>query len=184
MSLLDDLRVDIGDDGAGGLSQALQDSCLCTDSSGVTGPDSSIDQGIARFVGTDGSTIEGSLATLDDSGNITTPGGATLGGDLCLQDSVNFSQRIVTASGDVQMLESDTILWLNKTTGEPTTVTLPTSPKLGRVVYVKDMKGDADTNFITVAMSGGTIDGMPQFIMSNNYQSLTFAYNGTEWNII
>ena len=82
------------------------------------------------------------------------------------------------------MTDLDGIIFVNKAVSEPTLVTLPLNPKIGRVVIIKDMKGDADSNFISVQMSGGTVDGLPGFTMSNNYQSMTFAFNGNEWNII
>jgi hypothetical protein len=119
----------------------------------------------------------------DDDGVI--PGsGALIVEDLCLTGSLNLNNRVVTASGPVQMTDSDCMVFINKIASEATTVTLPLSPKDGMFVVVKDMKGDADINPITVVVSGGTLDGLSQFIMSNNYQSMMFAYNGTEWNII
>lgn len=135
MSLLDDLRVDIGDDDV----------------------------------------------VITPSGEI---GGNLIVGNLCITGSFNMNRRIITASGPVQMADTDGIIFLNKTASESTLVTLPLAPKSGMIVIVKDMKGDADTNFVTIVMSAGTVDGLPQFVMSNNYQSITFTFNGTEWNII
>lgn len=202
MSLLDDLRVDIGDDSSpsGAVSSGVG-SCLVSDlrldygddgQGGVSlpgGPEfvvcppTSTDNSVARWNGTDGCGLQDSLAIIDDNGNITTPGGGVFGGNVCLGGSLNLNRRIIT-SGNIQMLASDGIVFVNKIVGAPTLATLPLTPKIGMTIIVKDMKGDADINFITVQMSSGTIDGLPQFVMSNDYQSMTFAFNGTEWNII
>ena len=60
--LLQDLRIDIGDDTQGAAVPG-----------GVTGPTGGVlDNGVARFDGITGAIIEGSLATLDDTGNLST----------------------------------------------------------------------------------------------------------------
>ncbi len=62
------------------------DRFLCVDGTfkvpgigAVTGPGSSIDNAIARWDGTNGDTIQNSLVTIDDSGNLTLPGTVTVG---------------------------------------------------------------------------------------------------------
>ena len=167
MTLLTDLRIDIGDD-----------SLVLPSGDAVSGPSLSTDNAIARFDGTTGKVIQNSSATLDDNGNITTNGGISLAGYL------RRNVRIVTVAGPVTGLVSDDLILINKTVGASTTVTLPSSPVTGQLIVVKDAKGDAFTNNITVNPSAGTIDGLSSFILTQNYQALTFIYNGTEWNII
>jgi hypothetical protein len=55
---------------------------------------------------------------------------------------------------------------------------------LGQEILIKDGKGDANTNNITVVSSGNTIDGFSAITIAVNYQSIHFMYNGTEWNIV
>lgn len=211
-NIVSDLRVDYGDDSPLGFYSGTVASGLCSplDELRVDYADDPDSNGLPAIGGgtpplppgfipcPPGTQTPGSVAIwngncsltdsqviIDSSGNITTPGGAEFGGDVCLGGALSLNKRIVTASGPIQMLDSDGILFINKSISESTLVTLPLNPKcIGMMVIVKDMKGDADTNFITVQMSGGTLDGLSQFIMSNNYQSMTFAFNGNEWNII
>lgn len=92
--------------------------------------------------------------------------------------------QIVT-SGTAISLDSNTHrVVLNKTVAAPTTFNLPSSTFIGQEILIKDGKGDANANNITVISSGNTIDGFSQIIMRTRYQSVHFMWNGTEWNII
>jgi hypothetical protein len=57
------------------------------------------------------------------------------------------------------------------------TLTLPTSPNTGAWVMAK-LIASASTVTIT-----GTVDGSASFTFSGQYQSYTFIYNGTSWDI-
>lgn len=92
--------------------------------------------------------------------------------------------RVVTAAGNVAVTTADDLVIVNKTSGANTTVTLPASPLTNDYYTIKDGKGDAYTNPITIVPSSGTIDGQSNVVIWNNYESLDFVYNGTEWNII
>lgn len=46
---------------------------------------------------------------------------------------------------------------------------------------VKDGKGDAATNNITITSAGGTIDGSTSYVISTNYGTVHFITDGTEW---
>jgi hypothetical protein len=63
-------------------------------------------------------------------------------------------------------------------------VVLPVSP-IGTVFIIKDISGLAATNIITVTATGGVlIDGAVSALINTNYGSLTFIFNGTQWNIV
>jgi hypothetical protein len=64
----------------------------------------------------------------------------------------------------------------------PSSIVLPVSP-VGTVFVVKDIDGDADTNNIIIT-AATTIDGSAAATINSPYGSLTFIFNGTEWNII
>jgi hypothetical protein len=64
------------------------------------------------------------------------------------------------------------------------TVNLPGTPSTGRTVIIKDGKGDASTNNITITPSTGNIDGAATYVMSVNYSSAMVVYNGIEWSIL
>jgi hypothetical protein len=64
----------------------------------------------------------------------------------------------------------------------PSSVIFPVSPT-GTVFIVKDASGLASGNPITITAST-TIDGSANATINTNYGSLTFVFNGTEWNIV
>ncbi len=92
--------------------------------------------------------------------------------------------RVVTASGAVTMATADNIVVVNKTSGAATVVNLTASPETGRTFVIKDGKGDASTNNITLTPAAGNIDGAATYVMNTNYQAAKIVYNGTQWNII
>jgi len=92
--------------------------------------------------------------------------------------------RVVTAAGAVTGVVTDQTIVVNKTSGAATTVNLPASPSLGLTMTIKDGKGDAATNNITITPAAGTIDGAATNVINANYGSRTITYNGTEWNVV
>jgi hypothetical protein len=182
MSLLSHLRGDIADDG-----QNNQVQLPLVPGDNVTGPGPpSKDNGIATWNGTSGDALQSTPACVDPStGDIDTPGGLSIGGKLQAGGSFCLNCRVVTSAGDITIGATDFAVMLNKTVGEATLVTLPATTDEGRLIIIKDIKGDAMINNIRVEVSGGgTIDGFIGFIMSQNYQSLTFLFCGSGWNII
>jgi len=98
----------------------------------------------------------------------------------------NVIPPVIISSGSVYSAPDKNLrIVVVKTSGSPTTINLPTSPIPGQEIVVKDGKGDAGTNKITVSPPSGLfIDGFSDVKIRNNYQSLSFMYNGTDWNII
>lgn len=92
--------------------------------------------------------------------------------------------RVVTAAGAVTVLPSDWLIVVNKTAGEATAVNLPADPEPGRHYVVKDGKGDAASNNITVTPATGNIDGAATYVMSTNYQAKGFVYDGAKWESV
>lgn len=70
--------------------------------------------------------------------------------------------REVTAAGDITADVSDDIIGVNKTAGEATNVNLgPAADRAGKILIIKDVKGDADANPITPVADGAElIDGL------------------------
>jgi hypothetical protein len=89
---------------------------------------------------------------------------------------------VVTSGASYTVDPLDDVVIVNKETGSATTVTLPASPTVGEVVTVKDGKGDAATNNVTVAGNGKNIDGAASYVLNNNYGAVSLVYNGTQWN--
>jgi hypothetical protein len=92
--------------------------------------------------------------------------------------------RAVTAAGAVTVATTDDVVIVNKTTGATTIVNLPSSPTTGQCFYIKDGKGDAATNNITVTPAAGNIDGSATAVINTAYGYMLVIYNGTQWNII
>lgn len=95
-----------------------------------------------------------------------------------------WNPRVVTVAGAVTINPTDFIVIVNKASGAATTVNLPSSPDTGRCLRIKDGKGDAGTNSITITPAAGNIDGASTFIIVVNYGSIDVCYNGTQWNVL
>ena len=92
--------------------------------------------------------------------------------------------NVFKAAGNVTM-SNEGVVVVNKTSGAATTVTLTPSPEAGDFVFVKDGKGDAASNNITVqGAASATIDGASSYVITSNYGGAIFCWNGTEWNVI
>lgn len=89
--------------------------------------------------------------------------------------------RNFTAAGDITMA-NEAILNVNKASGAATGVTLPPTPKTGRTIFIKDAKGDAATNNITITPASGNVDGAASMTINTNYGSILLQYNGSEWS--
>jgi hypothetical protein len=89
--------------------------------------------------------------------------------------------RVVTAAGAMTVSATDDVVVVNKTVGAATTVNLPAGVT-GRRYTIKDGKGDAAANNITITPAAGNIDGAATLVISTNYGRATVAYNGTQWN--
>lgn len=95
-----------------------------------------------------------------------------------------MTTRVVTAAGAITVLALDELVVVRKTSGAATAVTLPSSPVTGRIYIIKDGKGDAATNNITISPASGTIDASANVVLATAYGSLDFVYDGTQWSII
>jgi hypothetical protein len=94
-----------------------------------------------------------------------------------------WSAAVTVQTANYTALTSDNIIVVNKSTGSATTITLPASPTSGEIKIVKDGKGDAQTNNITIAGNGKNIDGTASRTINVNYGSYCLVYNGTQWNV-
>lgn len=98
----------------------------------------------------------------------------------------NISTVYIATSNITVDYTYDTII-VRKTTGSATIITLDNGTAMpnGFTLRIKDGKGDAATNNITIATSNSQlIDGASTFIMKRNYQSTTIIWDGTYWNIV
>lgn len=105
-------------------------------------------------------------------------------------DGFQLPHRHVIASGAVTVASTDCVITLKKTSGAATNVNLPIHPQDGQIVIIKDEKGDANSNNITLlpdtAVGTDTVEGASSYVVSVNKQSLVIQYNATttNWNIL
>ena len=95
-------------------------------------------------------------------------------------------KRIATTT-PVTVTSTDNILLINMAAPSAVAVNLPNSPIDGQNLVVKDIKGDAFTNNITINRAGGQlIDGQTSVSIISDYGKLTLIYDlaNTLWSII
>lgn len=145
----------------------------------------SLGRGRTGVLPTDPSFTTVTAQTVTATSNVVTPLVQGVGG----QNYVSYGGgqikrvRVITAAGAAAALMNDYQLILNKTVGAATVLNLLATPDAGRVFAVKDGKGDAGANNITVTPAAGTIDGAATYVISTNYGKAEFTYNGTEWSV-
>lgn len=96
--------------------------------------------------------------------------------DEGLSEAMGWFQplRLVTASGAVTVSNTEAGVGINKSVGAATAVTIP-SPATRNAngalpIQIKDIKGDAETNNITISASGGAlIDGAATWVIAQAY---------------
>jgi hypothetical protein len=180
-SLIGLLRIDIGDDDNVGASLSVPSGTASA--SGLPGD-------LRLDIGDDDSPL---VLTTPASGSVSLDGlirdlRVDIGDDGLFLDNtetpVIWGASIVTSNVYYKQ-PTDVILFVNTTIDGPTTIHLPSSPVLGQICVIKDAKGDAFTNHITIQPPVGvTIDGFNRFLLTQNYQSFMITWNGTEFNII
>lgn len=128
--------------------------------------------------GTSGATIP------LNNGNNTSSGNDTYSGASIFTGTIRVPTRVITAAGAVTVsATADYFVCINKTSGAATTVNLPATPPTGVTYLIKDCKGDAATNNITITPAAGNIDGSSTYVLSNNYASVALVYNGSAWSL-
>lgn len=96
----------------------------------------------------------------------------------------SLKNRVVTAAGTITVAGTDGAIVVNKTVGAATAVNLPAVPSTDQLVTIKDGKGDAVSNNITVNGNGNNIDGASTYVIGSAYGWATFLWNATQWNQI
>lgn len=113
------------------------------------------------------------------AGNFTTLGASGVG---TFGASLKVQVRTFTTTGAATLsATTDYFLCVNKASGAATTVNLPASPATGLTYLIKDCKGDAATNNITITPNAGSIDNAGTYVINTNLGSVAVTYNGTGW---
>lgn len=120
------------------------------------------------------SDLAGLFAVWDVEGNL-------VGGDAT--GSPVAAHKVLASP--YQATAGDGLVAVNLTVPGAAVIKCPVTPAPGQKFTVKDDAGTAGANNITVQdMSGKTIDGQANFVLTINYQCNTFQYNGTQWDVV
>lgn len=95
-----------------------------------------------------------------------------------------IAPTVVTTASPYTALTTDCVIISNKAVAGAGTINLCATLQTGRVVIIKDGKGDANSNNITVQGNGKNIDGASSKVINTAYGVLRVIYNGTEWSTI
>ncbi len=98
--------------------------------------------------------------------------------------AVGQAAHVILSGGSYSLAWSDHVVIIKKTSGSATTVNLPSSPVTGQAFTIKDGKGDAETNPITLTPSSALIDGLAHYVINYGYGVVTLVFDGTNWDII
>lgn len=118
---------------------------------------------------------------------IVAPGSAALGINYAISTlqiasllpAFTYKNTIITSGATIgspyAVLATDTRVLFNKTIGAASYALLGMAAVQRLPVLIKDLKGDADVNPITVNFTGGeTVDGLPQVVISTPYGGYWF----------
>lgn len=120
------------------------------------------------------------------TGPLTLTGSTTHNGAHTTASAEVSNVTVFTSAGNYSVTANDRYVVINKATGGATGVTLPTTPVRGRLLTIKDGKGDSQTNAITITGSQN-IDGIlgsTGIVVNINFASVDLVFNGTIWNVI
>lgn len=91
---------------------------------------------------------------------------------------------VLTAAGPYTALTTDCVMVVNQSVGAAFTLNLCATLQKGRIVIIKDGKGDANSHNITIQGNGKNIDGASSLVINTNYGATRLIYNGSEWSVI
>lgn len=99
---------------------------------------------------------------------------------------VTIVPTVQTATSGSSVAMTATMLLINKASGSATAVTLPAAPVTVTQTYtIKDQRGDASTNNITITdPNGALIDGQSSVIINVSRQSLSLVWDGSTWSLV
>jgi hypothetical protein len=131
----------------------------------------------------DGNVVDGAIALLSagfrcGDGNVVVAGSGNTVGAPGLSRTATTTPVAVTAD--------DHTVYSTMAVASAVAVNLPQFPQIGSRITIKDGKGDAATNNITInAFSGHSIDTTATYTIKNNYGAVTLeAISSTAWRVV
>lgn len=131
-------------------------------------------------------TVTGNTSvTFPTSGTLAALGNAnTWNGAQTLQGGVLTSRRTITSGASDTVLATDYLIAWDKASGSASAESLfaCASGIDGKVYVIKDEKGDAATNNITITPVSGTIEGASNAVLNSNNASVTLQCDASTTN--
>lgn len=90
---------------------------------------------------------------------------------------------VFTVGSTWNLAQTDFYAKVMKTSGSATSVNVYSAPAIGQTCIVKDGKGDANNNNITIGAGSYTIDGQSNYVLTQPYESVNLTFTGSEWNV-
>lgn len=151
---------------------------------GPTGADSVV-TGPTGYTGPVITGPTGSASTITGPTGYTGPVGTSLTGPTGPAGSrtVSVITTGATVGSPYTLTSNDDIVIIDKSVASASSVIL-SAGAIGRVVLIKDGKGDAAVNNITIAPLTGTIDNAASILLNLNYAAIELVYDGTQWRVI
>ena len=136
--------------------------------------------------GTNYWSIAGSNITPNTGSGIVV-NNSTVNGLADFNAAINYKVQALNtpqASDTYNVASTDYIISVGSGVSASLLVNLPSSPAVGRTLYVKDDGIEASLFPITINAGANNIDGSPTFVLSNDYQGVELAWNGFEWMVV
>jgi hypothetical protein len=96
-----------------------------------------------------------------------------------------MTSKRVAAFSPVSVLSTDNIILINMTFPNTTEIYLEVAPTDGKIITIKDIKGDAGINNININATGGyKIDGADAVSIISNYGKISLIFDSTTGWII
>lgn len=126
----------------------------------------------------------GGIVAVQDTGTILQWSGT---GWVSLIPSVAPRIRTITAAGPQGLTSNDDIVYVDQSVAAPITLHLPPNPTVNCRITVKDKKGDAGINNITVDTTDSkTVEGDSSAVLDTNRKGMIFLFNvgDTDWSTL
>jgi hypothetical protein len=103
-----------------------------------------------------------------------------------LQETKSPSQlRIVevTKGPSYRVQAGDDVIHVNNSEDAPITIFLPSGFVRGKVVTIKDKRGNAFSVHINIVSDAGTIDGISTLVIGTNKGYFSLIWDGVDWSM-
>lgn len=199
MSLIGNIRLDVGDDGfvasgvnttqpfgvisnstIAGIRADIGDDGIIASGTPIVQPAGTITNNLItglRLDVSDDGLVASSSGVVQEAGVITNSIIRGIRVDVG-DDDINYSSpfRMITMPGNVEVLPTDHYIFINKNIPEATTVTFPNPITVGREIVIKDFRGDASMFNISIT---ALVDGQTSVVLDMDYASVKMVYAGS-----